>query len=42
MTHAARQVTIIRFLNPDVALMHAIGGTVMRRKSAPSPERDPT
>jgi uncharacterized protein (TIGR02246 family) len=29
-----------RFLSPDVALMHAVGGTVMRGKSEPSPERD--
>lgn len=34
------QVTSVRFLTPDVALMHAVGGTVMRGKSAPSPERD--
>ena len=30
----------VRFLNPDVALMHALGSTVMRGKSEPSPERD--
>jgi hypothetical protein len=30
----------VRFLSPDVALMHAVGGTVMRGKSEPSPERD--
>jgi uncharacterized protein (TIGR02246 family) len=30
----------VRFLSPDVALMHAVGGTVMRVKSAPSPEQD--
>jgi hypothetical protein len=30
----------VRFLSPDIALMHAVGGTVMRGKSEPSPERD--
>jgi uncharacterized protein (TIGR02246 family) len=30
----------VRFLSPDVALMHAVGSTVMRGKSEPSPERD--
>ena len=30
----------VRFLGPDVAVMHAVGGTVMRGKAAPSPERD--
>jgi uncharacterized protein (TIGR02246 family) len=30
----------VRFLSPDVALMHAVGGTVMRGKSEPVPERD--
>ena len=30
----------VRFLSNDVALMHAVGGTVMRGKSTPSPERD--
>jgi len=34
------QVKDVRFLNPDVALMHAVGSTVMRGKSEPSPERD--
>lgn len=34
------QVTSVRFLSPDVAVMHALGRTVMRGKSAPSPERD--
>ena len=34
------QVKDARFLSPDVALMHAVGGTVMRGKSEPSPERD--
>jgi uncharacterized protein (TIGR02246 family) len=39
-TRLIGQATSVRFLSPDVALMHAIGGTVMRGKSAPSPERD--
>lgn len=30
----------VRFLGPDVALMHAVGSTVMRGKTEPSPERD--
>ena len=39
-TRLIGQVTSVRFLSPEVALMHAVGGTVMRGKSAPSPERD--
>lgn len=39
-TRLVGEVTSVRFLNPDVALMHAIGGTVMQGKSEPSPERD--
>jgi len=39
-TRLVGRVTSVRFLSPDVALMHAIGGTVMRGKSSPSPERD--
>ena len=34
------KVENVRFLRPDVALMHAVGGTVMRGKNEPSPERD--
>jgi uncharacterized protein (TIGR02246 family) len=34
------QLKDIRLLSPDVALMHAVGGTVMRGKSEPTPERD--
>ncbi len=30
----------MRFLSPDVALLYAVGGTVMRGKTKPSPERD--
>ncbi len=39
-TRLVGQVTSVRFLSPDVALMQAVGGTVMRGKSAPTPERD--
>ncbi|MDQ3960168.1 MAG: SgcJ/EcaC family oxidoreductase [Pseudomonadota bacterium] len=39
-TRLVGQVTSVRFLSPEVTLMHAAGGTVMRGKSAPSPERD--
>jgi uncharacterized protein (TIGR02246 family) len=34
------QVTDVRFLGPDIAVMHAVGGTVLRGKRAPAPERD--
>ena len=34
------EVKDVRFLSPDVALMHAVGGTVMRGKTDPVPERD--
>jgi uncharacterized protein (TIGR02246 family) len=34
------EVKDVRFLSPDIALMHAVGSTVMRGKSEPSPERD--
>jgi uncharacterized protein (TIGR02246 family) len=34
------EVKSVRFLTPEVAVMHAVGGTVMRGKSDPSPERD--
>jgi hypothetical protein len=30
----------VRFLNADVAVMHAIGGTLMRDKAKPDPTRD--
>jgi uncharacterized protein (TIGR02246 family) len=39
-TRLVGQVASIKFLSPEVGLMHAIGGTVMRGKSIPSPERD--
>jgi uncharacterized protein (TIGR02246 family) len=34
------EVKAIRFLSPEIALMHAVGGTIMRNKSKPAPERD--
>ena len=34
------EVKDVRLLHPDVALMHAVGGTVMRGKTDPVPERD--
>jgi uncharacterized protein (TIGR02246 family) len=39
-TRLVGQVTDVRFLGPDVAVMHAVGGTVLRGKRAPAPERD--
>jgi hypothetical protein len=39
-TRLVGEVTSVRFLTPEVAVMHAIGGTVMRGKSTPAPERD--
>lgn len=39
-TRLVGRVKSVRFLSPDVALMHAVGGTVMRGKTRPSPERD--
>jgi uncharacterized protein (TIGR02246 family) len=39
-TRLVGEVEDVRFLSPDVAVMHAVGGTVMRGKSRPSPERD--
>ena len=39
-TRLVGEVTSVRFLSPEVALMHAVGGTVMCGKSVPSPERD--
>jgi hypothetical protein len=32
--------TEVRFVAPDVAIVHALGGTVMRGKAEPAPERD--
>ena len=39
-TRLVGRVKDVRFLSPDVALMHAVGSTIMRGKTAPSPERD--
>ncbi len=39
-TRLVGKVKDVRFLSPDIALMHAVGGTVMHGKSEPSPERD--
>jgi uncharacterized protein (TIGR02246 family) len=39
-TRLVGQVLSVRFLSPDVALMHAVGGTVRRGQAAPAPERD--
>lgn len=39
-TRLVGKVEDVRFLSPDVALMHAVGSTVMRGKTEPSPERD--
>jgi len=39
-TRLTGRVESVRFLGPDIALVHATGGTVMRGWSRPSPERD--
>jgi uncharacterized protein (TIGR02246 family) len=39
-TRLTGEVKAIRFLSPEIALMHAVGGTIMRNKSEPAPERD--
>jgi uncharacterized protein (TIGR02246 family) len=39
-TQLVGDVTDILFLGGDVAVLHATGGTVMRGKSAPAPERN--
>ena len=39
-TRLVGKVEEVRFLSPEVAVMHAVGSTVMRGKSEPSPERD--
>ena len=36
-TRLVGEVKSVRFLSPDVALIHVIGGTVMEGKSEPSP-----
>ncbi len=39
-TRLVGQVQDVRFLGPDVALVHAVGSTIMKGKHEPSPERD--
>ncbi len=39
-TRLVGKINDVRFLSPDVAVMHAVGSTVMRGKDEPSPERD--
>jgi uncharacterized protein (TIGR02246 family) len=39
-TRLVGKVSDVRFLSSDVAVSHAVGGTIMRGKSAASPERD--
>jgi uncharacterized protein (TIGR02246 family) len=39
-THLTGHILSIKFPSPGVALVHATGGTVMRGKTRPSPERD--
>ena len=39
-THLTGHILSVKFLSSDVALIHATGGTVMRGKTKPSPERD--
>ncbi len=39
-TRLVGQVESVRFLSPEVALLHAVGGTVLRGKTEPAPERD--
>ena len=39
-TRLVGEVTDVRFVGPDVAVVHAVGSTVMRGKTEPSPERD--
>jgi uncharacterized protein (TIGR02246 family) len=39
-TRLVEERTEVRFLEPDVAVVHTLGGTVLRGKSEPTPERD--
>ena len=39
-TRLVGQAEDVRFLRPGVAVMHAVGGTLMPGKTEPSPERD--
>lgn len=38
-TRLTGRVEGVRFLSPDTALVHAVGATIMRGKTRPSPER---
>jgi uncharacterized protein (TIGR02246 family) len=38
-TRLTGRILSIKFPNPDVALVHATGGTILRGKTEPSPER---
>jgi uncharacterized protein (TIGR02246 family) len=39
-TRLVEEQTEVRFVDPDVAIVHTLGGTVMPGKSEPTPERD--
>jgi uncharacterized protein (TIGR02246 family) len=39
-TRLVEERTEVSFVNSDVAIVHALGGTVTRGKSKPTPERD--
>ena len=39
-TRLTGTISTVKFVAPDVALVHASGGTIMRGRSTPSPERD--
>jgi uncharacterized protein (TIGR02246 family) len=39
-TRLTDEFTEVRFLGPDAAAVFAVGGTIMRGKSTPAPERD--
>jgi uncharacterized protein (TIGR02246 family) len=39
-TRLVEERTEVRFVARDVAIVHAVGGTLMRGKSEPTPERD--
>ena len=39
-THLTGRILSVKFLGSDVALVHVTGGTVMRTKTRPSPERN--
>jgi uncharacterized protein (TIGR02246 family) len=39
-TRLVEERTKVHVVSPDVAIVHAIGGTVMRGKSKPAPERN--